>query len=82
MQPAVYLEMSNDKKYTDLTVCVRIQITAFPVLGAVVPFVITGGVGSNGSWSSRWNIGIYQPLSGFTQMGKQVSLMVRKLQYF
>ena len=63
----VSFDHSNDKTYTDMTVCVRTKIISFPRLGEVNMFIM----GSE-EYGHVWFLGIFQPLSGMSDLGKQV----------
>ena len=64
------LDLGNDKTYTDLTVCVRAKIISFPQEGEVELFKLDTGL-----YDYFWDLGIFQPLSGMRDLGKQVFII-------
>ena len=71
--PVVH-DITSDEIFTDMTICVRTKIVAFPRLAEVNMFML--GSEEEGF---VWFLGIFQPLSGMSDLGKQVFLVRRFL---
>ena len=61
------MDQGNNETYTDMTVCVRAKIISFPQLAEVGIF----SMGPAG-YGFSWVLAIFQPLSGMSDLGKQV----------
>ena len=62
----VSYDHSNNKTYSEMTVCIRTKIISYPRLAEVNMFIM----GDEADFV--WFLGIFQPLSGMSDLGKQV----------
>ena len=83
------LNLPEDTNYTDLTVCVRMKITVYPPptdsepsyksYVTVMPYSMRGSIRRDENWNLwSWSLSFFQP-GLFSQRGKQVSFMARRL---
>ena len=71
----VHLNLTNDKNYTELTICLRIKITTFSPRAVLHRSRSTLFQMKDHILNKQWTLDIYQPESE-NEMGKPVSVMI------
>ena len=75
----VSYDARNEEIYREMTVCSRVKITRFHHNEQLAAHIFL--MGDTTHWEKdRWYIAIYQPISGLSDMGKQVmySMVIRR----